>query len=82
MVLWDYCAERRALIHNLTPRDLFQLDKASPYERQYGVQGDISNLCVFDWYDWCYYWEEGTKLFPHVKEILRRVLGPAKNERN
>ena len=23
MVLWDYCAERRALIHNLTSRNLF-----------------------------------------------------------
>ena len=26
MVLCDYCAERRALIHSLTPRDLFQTD--------------------------------------------------------
>ena len=82
MVLWDYCAQRRALIHNLTPRNLFQLEKNSPHQMQFGVQGDISNLCQFDWYDWCYYREEGTNLFPKQKELLGRVLGPSKNEGN
>ena len=53
--LWDYCAERRALIHNLIPRDLFQTGGCTPYEYQFGVQGDISNLCQFGWYEWCYY---------------------------
>ena len=82
MVLWDYCAQRRALIHNLTPRNLFQLEKCTPYQMQYGVQGDISNLCHFDWYDWCYYREEASNLFPKQKELLGRVLGPSKNEGN
>ena len=27
MVLWNYCAQRHALIHNLTPRDLFATKK-------------------------------------------------------
>ena len=48
MVLWNYCTERRALIHNLTPRDLFQTDGQSPYQFQHGVRGYISNLCSFD----------------------------------
>ena len=82
LVLWDYCAQRRALIHNLTPRNLFQLDKASPYQVQYGVQGDISNLCQFDWYDWCYYREEAKNMFPYQKELLGRAIGPSKNEGN
>ena len=82
MVLWDYCTQRRALIHNLTPRNLFQLEKTSPYQMQFGVQGDISNLCQFDWYDWCYYREEGKNIFPKPKELLGRVLGPSKNEGN
>ena len=82
MVLWDYCAERRALIHNLTPRALFQTDGQSPHQFQFGIQGDISNLCSFDWYDWCYYREEAHHLFPHQKELLGRVLGPSKNEGN
>ena len=80
--LWDYCAERRALIHNLIPRDLFQTGGNTPYEYQFGVQGDISNLCQFGWYEWCYYREEGKNLFPQMKEILGRVLGPSKNEGN
>ena len=82
MVLWDECAQRRALIHNLTPRNLFQTEKQSPYQYQFGVRGDISSLCSFDWYDWCYYREEGTNLFPKQKELLGRVLGPSKNEGN
>ncbi len=55
LVLWDYCAERRALIHNLTPRDLFQTAGRTPTEATFGTQGDISNLCHCSWYDWCYY---------------------------
>ena len=82
MVLWDYCAQRRALIHNLTPRNLFQVEKTTPYQMQFGVQGDISNLCRFDWYDWCYYREEGNNIFPKQKELLGKVLGPSKNEGN
>ena len=37
MVRWDYCAQHRTLIHNLTPRDLFQTEKQSPYQYQFGV---------------------------------------------
>ena len=82
MKLWDHCAERRVAIHNLTPQTLFQTGSATPHEYQFGTPGDISNLCQFDWYDWCYYREEGTNLFPYGKEILGRVLGPFKNEGN
>ena len=82
LTLWDYCAERRELIHNLTPHDIFQTGNATPHEYQFGSQGDISNLCNYDWYDWCYYREEGTNAFPFSKEILGRVLGPSKNEGN
>ena len=46
------------------------------------MQGDISNLCNFAWYDWCYYREESNHLFPNQKELLGRVLGPSKNEGN
>ena len=45
MVLWDYCAQRRALIYNLIPRDLFATKKQTPHEYQFGIQGDMSNLC-------------------------------------
>lgn len=82
MVLWDYCAQRRAKIHNVVPKALFQLDGSNPHTVTLGSQGDISNLCVFDWYDWCYFREENAIQFPFQKEILGRVLGPMKNEGN
>ena len=82
MVLWDFCAERRALIHNLMPSNLFQNSGQSPMTATLGVQGDISNLCVFGWYDWCYYREESNHQFPFQKYLLGRVLGPAKNDGN
>ena len=82
LVLWDYCAERRALIHNLIPRDLFQTCGKTPVEATFGSQGDISNLSQFDWYDWCYYREESGHKFPYQKYLLGRVLGPSKNEGN
>ena len=80
--LWDYCAERRARIHNVTPKDLFQLHGETPIAATLGIQGDISNICQFAWYDWCYYREESNIQFPFQKRQLGRVLGSLKNEGN
>ena len=82
MVLWDYCLERRARIHNVTPRDLFQLNGNTPVAATFGKQGDISNICQFGWYDWCYYRDDGVMAYPNQKEKLGRILGPTKNEGN
>jgi len=46
------------------------------------VQPDISNLWVYDWYDWCYCCEESNIQFPFQKEQLGHILGPTKNEGN
>ena len=80
LVLWDYCLERRALIHNAIPRHLFQANGLSPHEITFGTEGDILNLCKFAWYDWVYYKEPNS--FPENKEMLGKVLGPLKNEGN
>ena len=80
MVLWDFAIERRALIHNAVPRPLFQAQGKSPHECTFGVQGDISKLCTYGWYEWVYYRDFGS--FPENKEKLGRVLGPCKNEGN
>ena len=77
--LWDYCAERRAIIHNLTPRNLFQLNGNTPY---FGQQGDISNACQFGWYELCYYREECNVNFPSQRRRLGKVLVPLKTERS
>ena len=81
LVFWDYCAERRARIHNLTARNLFQLQGQNPMSATLGDEGDISNLCVFDWYDWGYFREQSNS-FPDGSEVLCKVLGPSHNVGN
>ena len=81
LAFWCYCFERRARINNLTARDLFQLEGRNAHFSVTGEEGDISNLCQFNWYEWCYY-RENTAKFPFNREILGRVLGPAKGEGN
>ena len=81
MVFWDYCLERRARIHNLTAKPNFKLHGSNAHTLTLGEEGDISNLCQFGWYDWCYY-REHTAKFPNQQEVLGRVLGPARGEGN
>jgi hypothetical protein len=80
MVLWDYCIQRRARIHNVTPRNLFQNETLNPYTITFGQIADISSFCRFGWYEFVYYRDHG--IFPINKEKLGRVLGPLKNEGN
>ena len=42
--------------------------------------GDISNLCLFGWFEWCYF-RDGS-LFSYQEEKLGRYLGPAANYTN
>ena len=81
LVLWDYCVERRARINNLTAKDSFKLHGTTSQTALTGEEGDISNLCTFKWYEWCYYREQTNK-FPFNQEVLGRVLGPAKGKGN
>ena len=79
IILWDYCMERRAAIYNVTVRDDLKLGGQTAYARTFGDTPDISNL-VWSWYDWCYYRDDDS--FPMPREVLGRVLGPAKNQGN
>ncbi|GFH47961.1 hypothetical protein CTEN210_14370 [Chaetoceros tenuissimus] len=81
MILWDYCARRRALINNLTPKSLFQLQGRCAHEVTTGSQGDMSNL-LFGWYEWVKYTEISDIAFPAQRQVLGRCLGPTKNEGN
>jgi hypothetical protein len=81
LAFWDYCVERRARINNLTAKDIFTLHGTTPYTALTGEEGDISNLCQYKWYDWCYFREQ-TQNFPFNREVLGRALGPAKGEGN
>ena len=81
LVFWDFCVERRARVHNLTPKKLFSLKGNTPHFDVFGEEGDISNLCQFGFYDWCYFREQKAP-FPYGKEVLGRVLGPARGTGN
>ena len=81
LAFWDYCVERRARINNLTAKDLFTLHGTNAHTALFGEDGDISNLCQYQWYDWCYYREQ-KQSFPYAREVLGRVLGPSKGAGN
>ena len=81
LIFWDYCAERRASITNMTAKDLFQLQGTTPHTATFGEEGDISNICQFGWYDWVYF-RESVAAFPYPVEVLGRCLGPTKNGGN
>ena len=78
---WDYCLERRVQIYNLTSHDHIKVRGSNPHMETFGEQGDISNLCQFRWYQWCYFRDHKAP-FPHNQEVLGRVLGLAQGEGN
>ena len=43
-----------------------------------GQPADISVICVFGWYNWCYY-QDPDNMFPNPVELLGRVLGPVEH---
>ena len=69
MSLWDYCVKRWARINNLMAKDNFKLHGMTPHTATLAEEGDISSLCQFGWYEWCYYCEQ-TTAFPHNPEVL------------
>ena len=81
LAFWDYCVQQRARVHNMTSKDTFKLRGTNPHTDLTGEEGDISNLCQYDWYEWCYFRDQGAA-FPFTREVLGRVLGPATGEGN
>ena len=59
----------------------FKVCGSNPHTENFGDQGDISNLCQFRWYNWCYFRDHKAP-FPHNQEVLGCVLGPARGEGN
>ena len=72
LCFWDYCVERRARISNLTAKNAFRLHGSTPHTLTTGDEGDISNLCQYGWYEWCYFRDQ-TAAFPNNKEVLGRL---------
>lgn len=85
LVLWDYCMERRVRIMNLTARSTHKLQGLNPYTKTFHQTADISNICNFGWFEWCYYREDSRSAyhkFPKALEKLGRCLGPSKDHGN
>ena len=78
---WDYCLEHRVRIYNMMACDNLKIRGTNPHTATLGVEGNISNLCQYSWYDWYYYCDQIAK-FPHNQEVLGCVLGPAHGEGN
>ena len=81
IVFWDYCDERRALITNMTAKNMFQLRGQTPHFATFGEEGDISNICQFGWFEWVYFQDTMGK-FPLTLNVLGHYLGTSKNEGN
>ena len=81
LAFWDYCVERRARINNLTAKNLFSLHGSNAHTDLTGEEGDISNISQYAWYQWCYFRDKSSK-FPFGREVLGRILGPARGEGN
>jgi len=55
LAFWDYCVERRARINNMMGKDMFKLYGSNAHTSLTGDEGDISNLCQYKWYAWCFF---------------------------
>ena len=69
--------ERRARTNNLTAKtNIFQLHGSNAHAYTIGEEGDISNICQFQFYEWCYYYDS-TDGFPHHRLVLGKVMDPS-----
>ena len=71
--LWCFCYEYAADLLSLMVPNRFELQGRTPYEVVAGYTPDISEYVIFSWYQWCYYWDEGSK-----EKAICRWLGPSK----
>ena len=78
LVLWDYCAELRAWVFNLTAKNLFQFQGRTLHMAMFGTQGNIYNIYQFKWYEWVFFRDVSAQ-FPSMKEVLGRYFRPVKN---
>jgi hypothetical protein len=70
--LWCFAYEYAADILSLTATGLYQLGGWTPYEHVMQYTPDISEYVVFQFYQWCYYWDEDQK-----EKKIGRWLGVA-----
>ena len=57
LVLWDFCWEYCSEVKSLTASKHINLNKRTPYEIVLGYSPDISELVLFRWYQWVWYYD-------------------------
>ena len=70
--LWCFAYEYSADLHSLLATSRFDLQGRTPYEVVMHYTPDISEYISFSWFQWCWYFDEGSK-----EKVLCRWLGPA-----
>ena len=55
---------------------MFQLHGLNAHNYTMGEEGDISNICQFQFYEWCYYYDSADG-FTYYLLVLGRVMGPS-----
>ena len=70
--LWCFAYEYSADLHSLLATSRFDLQGCTPYEVVMHYTPDISEYISFSWFQWCWYFDEGSK-----EKVLCRWLGPA-----
>ena len=81
LTFWDYFVQRRAYVKNMISKDTFKFRGTNPHTELTGEQGNISNICQYDQYEWCYFRDQ-VKVFTLTRKVLGRVLGTATGEGN
>ena len=72
--LWCFCYEYSAMILSLCATGRYDLKGRSSYEAVMNYTPDISEYVSFEWFQWCFYFDETTR-----SKRLCRWLGPAHN---
>ena len=70
---WDYCLKRRDHIYNLTACNHIKVHGRNLHTITTGEEGDISNLCCYRWYEWCFFCKH-TTCFPTIRKFLVEFL--------
>ena len=76
MRLWCYASEFYADRYSITVPGMYRNKGRTGYEIVLGTTPDISKYIEFDFYDYCYYWDN-PQSYPQEKKHIGRWLGIA-----
>jgi hypothetical protein len=78
-LLWDHTLEFVGNLSNRLVHKTPRLEGRTPYEWVHGITPDISAVINFDLYDYVFYTNHPTPLFPEPRRSIGRWLGPSKS---